>query len=215
MGARSRCWAGVDVGGPRKGFHLALVDGAGRIGLAGERLLTATGVLDRLRAFSPVLVAIDGPRRPAEPGERSRACERAFVAAGVCALRYTPGIAELRANPFHAWVLHGLELYRVLERGRIPAVECFPTAAWTVWGGPRRGTPRAAWSARTLAQLRVPGTPGRLGQDARDAIGAALTARLHTLGWTRVFGELVVPAPGSQRILRRSGRARFRPTAER
>jgi hypothetical protein len=43
----------------------------------------------------------------------------------------------------------------------------------------------------------VPGTPARLGQDARDAIGAALTARLHSLGRTRTFGEIVVPAAGA------------------
>jgi hypothetical protein len=34
---------------------------------------------------------------------------------------------------------------------------------------------------------------GGLGQDVRDAIGAAVTARLHGAGETDSFGEIVVP----------------------
>jgi predicted nuclease with RNAse H fold len=181
------------VGGTRKGFHLAVLGPEGLV-LAGERIVGADEAARRVAAFSPALVAVDAPRRPAEPGERSRRCERALVAAGPCALRYTPDLAELRANPFHGWVLRGLELYAALDRAGLAAVECFPTAAWTVWGGPRGSMPRSAWSARTLGLLGVAGVPRRLGQDGRDAIAAALTARLHTLGRTRVFGEIVLPA---------------------
>jgi hypothetical protein len=36
--------------------------------------------------------------------------------------------------------------------------------------------------------------PGRASQDARDAIAAALTARLHAEGRTECFGGIVVPA---------------------
>jgi len=198
----ARCWAGVDVGGPRKGFHLAVVDGAGRLRAVGERIPTAAGVVERLRLLAPSLVAVDAPRRPAEPGARSRACEREFVRAGVCALRFTPDLAELRRNPFHAWVLQGLGLYEALDRAGLAAVECFPTAAWTVWSGPRGALSRSRWSARALARLRVPGIPVRLGQDARDAIAAAVTARLHVLGLSRAYGELVIPAPGSDGVLR-------------
>jgi predicted nuclease with RNAse H fold len=186
----------VDVGGSRKGFHLAVLDAAGRLVVAGERITTARGVVERLRPLAPVLVAVDAPRRPAERGERSRACEREFVRASICALRFTPDLREIRSNPFHEWVLRGLELYAALDRTGLPAIECFPTAAWTVWAGRRSGKPRGAWSGRALERLSVPGSPPRLGQDGRDAIAAALTARLHTFGHTLVFGELVVPLPG-------------------
>lgn len=193
------CWAGVDVGGRRKGFHLAVLE-AGGLSVAGERIATAREVVARLLPLAPSLVAVDAPRRAAEPGQRSRACEREFVRAGLCALRFTPDLHELRSNPFHEWVLQGLELFALLDRAELSAIECFPTAAWTVWAGPRRASPRSAWSARALAQLRVPGTPARLGQDGRDAIAAALTARLHALGRTRVFGELVIPTPDGDRL---------------
>ena len=125
-------WAGVDVGGTRKGFHLAVLDSRGRLSVAGERIATARAVVERLLPMAPSLVAVDAPRRPAEPGQRSRACEREFVRAGICALRFTPDLQTLLANPFHAWVLQGLELYRALERAGLRPVECFPTAAWTV-----------------------------------------------------------------------------------
>ncbi|HZJ55183.1 MAG TPA: DUF429 domain-containing protein [Myxococcaceae bacterium] len=190
------CWAGVDVGGRRKGFHLAILDARGRVIVAGERIATARGVVERLRPLAPVLVAVDAPRRPAEPGQRSRACEREFVRAGICALRFTPDLRELRKNPFHEWVVMGLALYRALDRSGLSAVECFPTAAWTVWGGPRGRTPRTAWSARILDRLQLSGAPRRLGQDGRDAIGAALTAQLHWMGETQRFGEIAIPRLG-------------------
>ena len=196
VGSDPTCWAGVDVGGTRKGFHLAVLDSRGHLSVAGERIATARAVIERLLPLAPSLVAVDAPVRPAEPGQRSRACEREFVRAGICALRFTPDLRELRSNPFHDWVLQGLALYRALDRAGLSAVECFPTATWTVWGGARGTTPRTAWSARILARLQLPGTPRRLGQDARDAIGAALTARLHWAGETQRFGELVIPRPG-------------------
>jgi len=183
----------VDVGGSRKGFHLAIIDRHGRVAVAGERIPTAGEVVQRLLPLAPVLVAVDAPRRAAPPGERSRPCERDFVRAGICALRFTPDLQEVESNPFHEWVLRGLELYSDLERAGLSAIECFPTAAWTVWGGPRGRTSRSAWSARILDRLRLPGTPPRLGQDARDAIGAALTAQLHDNGETRLFGEIAIP----------------------
>ncbi len=39
-----------------------------------------------------------------------------------------------------------------------------------------------------------------MNQDARDAIGAALTARLHDVQETEAFGELVVPVSRGQRV---------------
>jgi hypothetical protein len=36
-----------------------------------------------------------------------------------------------------------------------------------------------------------------MNQDARDAIGAAVTARLHELGRTESFGQIIVPRPGA------------------
>jgi predicted nuclease with RNAse H fold len=184
-------WAGVDVGGRRKGFHLAAVDRAALV--AGPVRLAGTDqAVDWLLERGPALVAVDAPRSPAPGSSRSRAEERA-VARTICSLRYTPDAASLAGNPYYEWIVAGFELYEALERARLRAVECFPTASWTRWGGRRGGATRAAWSGAALAATGLGRVPPTLGQDGRDAIGAALTARAWSLGLAERFGEIVVP----------------------
>jgi predicted nuclease with RNAse H fold len=101
-----------------------------------------------------------------------------------------------RQRGYYGWVLHGLELYRALGGAGIPTVECFPTASWTRWAGARsRGTTRAAWTSSALTALDLDNLPARTNQDQRDAIAAAVTARLHAEGRTERFGDIVVPLP--------------------
>ena len=141
------------------------------------------------------------------------------MARAVCGIRWTPERSRLSGNPYYEWVEHGLELYAALA-ARLPRarlIEVFPTAAWTVWAGPRGKVRRAEWSAAALADLDLAGVPvRRLSQDDRDAIAAALVARLDDEGRTRAFGKLIVPAAGppSLRMTKssnQSGTARCRP----
>jgi hypothetical protein len=68
------CWLGVDVGGKRKGFDVAVVDD--------RRLLTLAPRLDRhavialVQRDTPMVVAIDAPRSCAPDGHTARAGER-------------------------------------------------------------------------------------------------------------------------------------------
>jgi predicted nuclease with RNAse H fold len=188
---RRRVWAGVDVGAAAKGFHLALVDDRGLVG-GPERCPSVAQAVRRLASWAPRLVAVDSPRRPAPAGERSRPCEREFARAGICGLRFTPDRGTLQSNRYYAWILNGFALYRALQAAGLAAVECFPTASWTRWHGPRRAS-RTAWSGAALRDLPLAGVPGRLNQDERDAIAAAVTAREHHLRLTERFGDLVVP----------------------
>jgi hypothetical protein len=56
----------------------------------------------------------------------------------------------------------------------------------------RRGRQsRSAWTRRGLETLQLEGIPTRTNQDQRDAIAAAVTARLHTPG--EPIGDIVVP----------------------
>jgi predicted nuclease with RNAse H fold len=185
-------WAGVDVGGRRKGFHAALVDGHRLRALA--RAADPASAVAMLRAWGPRLVAVDSPRSPAPDGLLSRPEEVALVRARVCGLRYTPDRRALTANArYYEWVEHGLELYEGFEQAGLEAIECFPTASWTRWSGARGSERRSRWSRRALAQLTLEGVPDRLSQDDRDAIAAAVTARLHEEGRTEAYGEIVVP----------------------
>jgi predicted nuclease with RNAse H fold len=72
-------------------------------------------------------------------------------------------------------------------------IECFPTATWTRLGGARGARSRARWSDAVLRAAGLRGLPARMSQDARDAIGAALTARLHDHGEAERFEEILVP----------------------
>ena len=197
--ARHRChssgmgerWAGVDVGAHRKGFHVAVIDTDGLV--AGPaQLCTPHDVTAWLREHRPTGVAIDSPLRPAPDGERSRADERALAGA-VCGIRYTPDARALQGNPYYDWIRHGLELYAALAAAGWEAVECFPTATWTRLGGPRGSRSRARWSRAVLESAGLDRVPTTMNQDGRDAIGAALTARLHAQGKADRFGDIVVP----------------------
>jgi predicted nuclease with RNAse H fold len=146
-------------------------------------------------------VAVDAPSAWAEPGQSSRADERAFARAGVCGIRFTPdeATAARRTDGYYEWVEQGLARWAALRAAGVPAVEVFPTASWTRWLGGRASSSRAAWSARGLARVAttVAGLDGVRDQDTRDAVAAALTARQWDVAPDSVesFGGLVVPRP--------------------
>ena len=84
-------------------------------------------------------------------------------------------------------------------------MECFPTASWTAWLGPRAGRSRAAWTARGLEWLRAQGVTGLdevRNQDERDAVAAALTGRQAVRSGATVarFGWLAVPRASSSPV---------------
>lgn len=189
-------WAGVDVGAG-KGFDVAVI---GREGLVAppRRIVAVSGVADYLDELRPAAIAVDSPKRPAPAGQRSRPGERELVRAGVCGIRYTPDEESLRGNEaYYGWILNGLRLYEALGRSPVLAVatviECFPTASWSRLGGRRGKRTRARWSRAVLQAQGLAGLPARMNQDARDAVGAAITARLCSAEQTESFGEIVVP----------------------
>jgi predicted nuclease with RNAse H fold len=188
-------WAGVDVGGSRKGFHVALLDDGLSVSL--DRASTVARCVELVRAAA--VVGIDAPAAWAAHGEGSRADERAFLAARVCGIRPTPDAATAgaRTDRYYEWVERGLELWAALRAAGVHAVECFPTASWTRWVGPRGGAGRGAWSRAGLAALGLDGAPPA-NQDERDAVAAALTAWQCDRQPASVerFGDLVVPRPG-------------------
>jgi predicted nuclease with RNAse H fold len=190
---------GLDVGGRKKGFHGCALRGE-QIVAGPERLPDVAAAVEWAGSHGPALVALDSPKSCALDGERSRPDERALNRA-VCGIRWTPPREELADNPYYEWVEHGLDLYAALAAAGIGAertVEVFPTAAWTRWAGLRAGRPRAEWSAAALHRLGLAGVPRRaLSQDDRDAIAAALVARLHLEGRTDAYGEIIVPAAGT------------------
>ena len=112
-------WLGVDVGGPRKGFDVALIDDSSVLALVRHDL---DAVVALARSARPRVIGIDSPRSCAPPGETSRADERALARA-VCGIRWTP---DRLVGPYYEWVVEGLRLYDALAGHEV--VEVFPTA---------------------------------------------------------------------------------------
>jgi predicted nuclease with RNAse H fold len=191
MLAAVSCWIGVDVGGPRKGFDVAVLDDEPRLrGLHRGGGLVATVRL--IEELSPLVVGIDSPGHCAPPGATARADERE-LSRRVCRIRWTPDEAAVRASPYYEWAVAGLELFAALRVRGFDPVEVFPTASFTRWLGPRGKRSRAEWTSGGMKALSLAGLPARTNQDQRDAIAAALTARQHSRGETEAIGAIVVP----------------------
>jgi predicted nuclease with RNAse H fold len=184
-------WLGVDVGGRRKAFDVALLDDLRLIGWRPRQ--SVDQVVALVEAAKPTVIAIDSPRACAPPGHTHRPEEKELRDA-VCGIRWTPAEAQLDGNPYYEWIVEGLRLYDALTRLPVHVIECFPTASWTRWHGARGGRRRSAWTRQALAARTLRGVPSRTNQDMRDAIGAALTARDYERGRCQRFGDIVVPA---------------------
>jgi predicted nuclease with RNAse H fold len=102
---------GVDVGGPKKGFHaVALQDGQYREQLS---TLMAQEVAAWCRRLKASAVGIDAPCRWSLTG-RARPCERALAAEGLHTFA-TPSEVKGAAHPFYQWMVKGADLYRCLQ----------------------------------------------------------------------------------------------------
>src|SRR5688500_16478832 len=106
-------FVGIDVGGPRKGFHAAAVDGK-HVVAGPTQLGDVDAVVEWLGDVRPEVIAVDSPQTCAPPGERSREGERQLMKAVGCGIYFTPEAARLSNNPFYEWIIFGLELYAAL-----------------------------------------------------------------------------------------------------
>lgn len=102
--------AGIDVGGPKKGFHA--------VALRGLLLLDAfhstkpDAVAAWCRDVSAHVVGVDAPCGWSRD-RGSRACERALAVDGIRCFS-TPTRDRAGANPFYSWVRNGEALYVAL-----------------------------------------------------------------------------------------------------
>lgn len=200
---RELTWIGIDVGARRKGFHAAVLDQdleARAVEFRGADAVDS--LITWVRSRRPAVVAVDAPADWAPPGHRSRPCETAFVRARISPLRFTPSeqTALARTDRYYEWIEHGVELWTRLRQAGIPTIECFPTASWRQWTGPRGSRTRGEWTRAALEDLvgrgLQPCEPAS-NQDRRDAVAAALTARQSSRQTMLTFGPLTVPPAGS------------------
>ncbi len=183
-------WVGVDVGGKRKGFDVAVIDDRRILAIRSHR--TCQQVVEIVIENRPAVVAIDSPRSCAPDGQTTRDGELQ-LARSICGIRWTPDARRVHANAYYAWILEGLALFDALAAQGAEVIEVFPTASWTRWHGERGQRTRAAWTRQAPAALGLADVPARTNQDQRNAIAAAMTARQHSLALTETMGDIVVP----------------------
>jgi predicted nuclease with RNAse H fold len=204
--------AGIDVGGPRKGFHaVALVDGA----LDGVFTSTDPALVAAWCAARGARhVGVDAPSGWSPDG-RMRPAERALLAAGIpCFASPTRAAALAHPKNWYGWMLNGERLYGLLARhyrlyaGAAPAsvgqcFETFPQAIACALAG--RHVPARDKRARRRALLEDAGIDTRLltNIDLVDAALCALAAQCFATARFSAYGDaadgfIVIPAPAAQ-----------------
>ncbi len=107
----SRIVAGVDVGGPRKGFHaVALRE---RVVVAKFHSRDPDEMAHWIRGLGVDFVAIDAPCRWREIGGPARAAEREMGRNKISSFS-TPTEDRAAGNSFYTWMIAGMSLYRAL-----------------------------------------------------------------------------------------------------
>lgn len=173
---------GIDVGGPRKGFHsVALRDGTYATQLAtGDAEALAHWCRSVVQAR---VIAIDAPCRWSRDG-RARPCERELRQQGIiCFASPTRQVAASHPSGYYDWMLRGEALYRALEPAHplataLPIVgpacfETFPHAITWHWrGGQANATQKRTQRRELLQQAGIDLAP----LTSIDWIDAALCA---------------------------------------
>lgn len=215
---RPRSVVGIDVGGPRKGFHaVALRDGAyaGQWHTRDARELAAW-CHGRMHAQ---VVAVDAPCRWST-GPGGRAAERGLLQQGIrCFLTPTRREALQHPGGFYDWMLNGAALFRALEKthslcravSRSGQRCCFETFPHAITRNLRGGNADAARKRpQRTALLRSHGyrTDSLTNMDWIDAALCALAADQLSAGERMQFhgdartGFIIVPAPRNRKMAR-------------
>jgi predicted nuclease with RNAse H fold len=188
--------AGIDVGGPRKGFHAVLL----RDGRYFEKFHStdAAAIAAWVRQAGARAIGVDAPCHwrcgaHMRPAERDLASRRIHCFA-------TPRREMAESHPFYAWMRNGQSLYRRLSvvyplfDGSAPAgarvcFETFPQAiACTLAGKMLSARNKRADRRGLLAGLGL--AAGELGSlDFIDAALCAVTARCYLLGEYQKLGD--------------------------
>jgi predicted nuclease with RNAse H fold len=210
MDGNSPTVAGIDVGGPKKGFHAVALHN-------GQVADTATDldpgkIVKWCRKHGASIVAVDAPCHWSITG-RARTAERELMAEGIwCFSTPTRGSALHHPKKNFDWMLNGEALFKELksryalfadqpwERGTLVCLESFPHAIVCALAGqvvPAK--PKATRRRKALQDIGID-TTLLTNIDLVDAALCAVAARAFALGSTTLYGDAaegVIVVPGS------------------
>lgn len=200
------CMLGIDVGGPRKGFHAVAMSVDGKLTI--RHFDKVAAVRDWALELRPTAIAIDAPCNWSSEG-RSRQAERELrIGQEKVSCFSTPTQALAGTRPFYGWVHHGLKLYRALNphfplyRGSKDQasgiIETFPHGVACALAGRRLNAKHKSSDRRALLnklRIRESDLPNI---DFVDAALCAVSARSWCEGKFQAFGNpsegfIVVP----------------------
>lgn len=200
---------GIDVGGPRKGFHAVALTG----GKYSARFSTSDVVklVDWCRQVEGVVIAVDAPCRWSKDG-RARPAERKLMERGIwCFSTPTRQRAFEHPKNHYGWMLRGEELFEALasshpictdlpEMGENCCIETFPHAvAWHLTDGKANAARKRVQRRSLLTEAGID-LAELTNIDLVDAAICALTAHCVASGGRYVgYGEadtgyIIVPA---------------------
>lgn len=197
---------GIDVGGPKKGFHAVALN-AGRYW---KKFATpdAASMAEWCRRIGARAVGVDAPCRWSLT-DRARPAERALAAECIHCFA-TPGRAAAENRDFYRWMINGAELFRLLEvhyplfdgNNAISGPVCFetfPQAVACALAGKVVSAKRKRVVRRELLRGAGIATAPLTNIDTVDAALCALVAHSLLAGSYKTYGDaaeglIVAPA---------------------
>jgi predicted nuclease with RNAse H fold len=206
--------AGIDVGGPRKGFHGVALIGGNYLGKFASQ--DAATMADWCRnTVSATAVGIDAPCRWSATG-RMRPAERELARELVSCFA-TPSREAAQTNPFYNWMRNGAALFAEIEKyypllgaqapahGERVCFETFPQAIACALAGERVSARQKGTIRRELLAQAGVATAALTNIDTVDAALCALAAHYFLLNRYRRFGDAAtgfIVAPALAELLR-------------
>lgn len=202
-----KSYLGIDVGGPRKGFHAVALRGRE----FEPRAFRDTGdLVNWVHELKPAAIAIDAPCAWSADGG-SRECERTLrIGAERISCFSTPTQARAEGRAFYDWVRNGLTLYQALapdyslyagEKTRGPILcETFPQAVACMLAGRKVSARRKSPVRRQVLRDAAFNPDGLRNIDEVDAALCAIAAESLAAGRHEEFGNakegfIVTPVP--------------------
>jgi predicted nuclease with RNAse H fold len=200
---------GIDVGGPRKGFHAVALHGGRYLSKFADP--DAASVAAWCSQIGALSIGIDAPCRWSSTGH-ARAAERALALERISSFA-TPSQVVARSKPFYRWMLNGADLYRIIESHYLlfngsdkkydrVCFETFPQAVACALAGKIVPAKKKGVVRRELLLTAGIDTSELTNIDTVDAALCALTAHYLMLGNVKTYGDnaegfIVVPSKTS------------------